>query len=187
MGEGNKVRQTCHRAIFIHDFADHASRIQPGHTGYIDGCLCVPGPHHCATILGDQRENVAGRNDIVMISCRVDGDSNGARAIMGGNARRHAFFCLYGNGERSLHAFTIVARHHVEMKCVRTLLRHGEADQAAPETRHEIDLLGRGKSGRHNQVAFIFAIFGIDENVHLAVAGILDDLVDRGYRVMELI
>ena len=185
--ERDEVRQTGHRAVFVHDFADDARRIEARHAGNVDGSFGVPGPHHSATILGNQREDMARRNDIVIVCGRVDRHGNGACAVMCGNAGRHAFFRFNRNGEGRLHAFTIVARHHVEVKRVGTLLRHGEANQAATIPGHEVDLFRGRKSRRNNQVTLVFAVLSVDENVHLAVAGILNDLVDRGNRVMEVI
>ena len=86
-----------------------------------------------------------------------------------------------------LHAFAVVAGHHVEPKRVCTLLRHGEADQAATVAGHEVDLLRRRKGSRDDQVTLILAILGVDQDVHAAVAGILDDLVDRGNGVVETV
>jgi hypothetical protein len=68
-----------------------------------------------------------------------------------------------------------------------TLLRHGEADQASAVTGHEIDLLRRCKICRDDQVALILAVFGIHKDEHAPVAGVFDDLVDRGDRVLELV
>ena len=64
--------------------------------------------------------------------------------------------------------------------------RHGEADQAPAMTGHEVHLLRRGERRRNNEIALVLAVFCINEDEHPPVAGILDDLVDRGDRVLEL-
>ena len=138
-----------------------------------------------ATVLGDQRENVAGRDNIIVICRRIDGDGNRAGTVMCGNAGGDAFLGLNGYREGGLHAFAVVAGHHVEAQRVGTLLRHGEADQATAMTGHEIDLL-RGREGcGDDQVTLILAILGIDQDIHAAIAGVLDDLVNRGNGVVE--
>jgi hypothetical protein len=70
---------------------------------------------------------------------------------------------------------------------MRTLLRHGEADQPPAVPRHEVYLLWRRKIRRDDEVTLILAVFGIDQNEHPPIPGILDDLVDRGDRVLELV
>ena len=45
---------------------------------------------------------------------------------------------------------------------------------------HEVDRVGCGHLGGDHQIAFVFAIFVIDENEHAAVAGVLDDVFNGG-------
>src|SRR5690606_40625497 len=59
-------------------------------------------------------------------------------------------------------------------------LRHGEAYQAAAVFGHEVDRIGRCKLCGDYQIPLVFAIFRIDEDEHLAVAGVLDDFLCRG-------
>ena len=66
---------------------------------------------------------------------------------------------------------------------VAALLGEREADQAAPEFRHEIDGFGRDFLGRHGQVAFVFAVFVVDEDDHAALANFVESLVNRGENV----
>jgi len=48
--------------------------------------------------------------------------------------------------------------------------------------RHEIDRIGRRHLRRNDQVAFILAVFIVDQNIHSAVARFFDDLFDRDQR-----
>ena len=45
---------------------------------------------------------------------------------------------------------------------------------------HEIDRLGRRFLGWNDEVALVFPIFLVNEDDHLALLNIFDDLVDRG-------
>ena len=59
-----------------------------------------------------------------------------------------------------------------------------QADQAARVLGHEVDLLGRGQLGRDDDVALVLAVLGVDEDVGPALAGVLDDVLDRRDRVV---
>ncbi len=60
-----------------------------------------------------------------------------------------------------------------------TLLSQGEANQATPEARHEVDIFGAHLVGRHEQIALVFAIFVIDDDDHFARRDVGEDILDR--------
>jgi len=99
-------------------------------------------------------------------------------AIMRRNAGGDALGCFDRDGEGGAHAFAILARHHVEIKRPAAFARHRQTNQTAAKLGHEIDRFRGGKIRRDDEVAFILAILGVDQDIHLAVAGILDDLVN---------
>jgi hypothetical protein len=63
--------------------------------------------------------------------------------------------------------------------------RFGECqtDQTPAETGHEVDRLGRHEIGREHQVAFVFAVFLVDQNDHPAGSQFGNDLAGGGNRV----
>ena len=58
------------------------------------------------------------------------------------------------------------------MKLVAALFRKGQTDQASGMPGHEVDYLGCDLLGGADQIAFIFAIFVVNDDDHLAVADI---------------
>ena len=62
------------------------------------------------------------------------------------------------------------------------LFRHRHADQAAAVLGHEVDRLRRDLLRRDGQIAFVLAIFVVDDDDHLAVADGLDRVLDRRER-----
>ena len=64
--------------------------------------------------------------------------------------------------------------------------RQREADQSAAVLGHEVDGVGRRHLRRDDEIAFVFAILGIDENDHAAVLHLLDDLFDRRERAAAM-
>ena len=64
---------------------------------------------------------------------------------------------------------------------VQPLLGHGETDQPASMLGHEVDGLGRDLLGGHGQIAFVLAVFVVDDNDHAAGA----DFLQRGFDIAE--
>ena len=58
--------------------------------------------------------------------------------------------------------------------------RERQADQPAPVGRHEVDGLGRGELRRHDEVALVLAVLGVEDHDHPAGADLLDRLGDGG-------
>jgi hypothetical protein len=57
-----------------------------------------------------------------------------------------------------------------------------QADEPAAVLGHEVDGVGRRHLRWYDEVAFVLALLGIDENEHAPVAGVFDDLLDRRER-----
>ena len=57
-----------------------------------------------------------------------------------------------------------------ELQPLAALARERQADQPAAELRHEVDRLGRDMVGGEHQVAFVLAVFLVDEDDHAAGA-----------------
>ncbi len=55
-----------------------------------------------------------------------------------------------------------------------------QADQAAPVLGHEVDGFRRDEVGRQDQVAFIFAVFLVNEDDHAAGANVGNDVFGTG-------
>ena len=130
LGEGDEVRQARHGAVVVHDLADHAGRIKSGKTRDVDGGLGMAGADQHAAVLGDQREDVAGRHDVAEVLGGIDGDGDGMRAVMRGDAGADAFARLDGDGESRGVARAVRARHQFEMKLLGAVGVSDEADQA---------------------------------------------------------
>ena len=74
-----------------------------------------------------------------------------------------------------------VARHHGrQAQALAALAGERQADQAAAEARHEVDGFGRDVVGGQHQVAFVLAVFLVDQDDHAAGAHVGDDVFDRG-------
>ena len=73
-------------AVLGHDLADHAGRVEAGEPGDVDRRLGMAGADEHAAVARDQREDVAGRDDMLGALGGVDRDRDGAGAVGGGDA-----------------------------------------------------------------------------------------------------
>ena len=112
LGKRYQIIQPCHGAIIIHNFADDGGRIEPGEACQIDGRFGVAGADQDAAFTGDEREDMAGRDDVVGTLCRIDGGCNCAGAIVGGNTCRNTFAGLNRLGEGGA-VVRLIRAHHV--------------------------------------------------------------------------
>ena len=63
--EGDEVIEARHGAVVLHHFAHNTGRIEAGEARHIDSGFGMAGAHQHAAILGDQREDMSGCDDIV--------------------------------------------------------------------------------------------------------------------------
>src|SRR5262249_1480830 len=182
--EGNKVWKPRHGAVVVHDLADDSGGIKPGKPRKIDGGLSVAGANEHAALLGDEREHMAGSHNVAIVLGRIDGDGNGVGAVMRRDAGRHAFarFDRYGEGRGMPDA--VRARHHLEMELLGALGCERKANQPAAVLCHEVDGVWRRHLRGNDEVAFVFALLGIDQDEHAAVARVLDHLLDGREELM---
>ena len=86
MREREQVGQPRHRAVVLHDLADHRRRRESREARQVAAGLGVPGAHQHAARLRHQREDVAGLHDVGGLRVRRDRRAHGARAVGGGDA-----------------------------------------------------------------------------------------------------
>jgi hypothetical protein len=165
LGEGDQIGHPRHRAVVVHDLADHAGGGQAGHAADVDRRLGMARADQHAAVARDQREDVAGRDDVVGALVRIDGDLNRAGAVGGADAGGDALARLDRDGEGGAHALAVVARHRRQAQLAGALGGHGQADQAARVAGHEVDLVRRRELGRDDDIALVLAILGVDEDV----------------------
>ena len=171
-----QLRYARHGAVLVHDFADHAGGVEAGETRKIDRGFRLPGTDQHAAIARAQGENVAGPREVVGHGAGLDRGENGPGAIGRGDARGDAVARIDGFAERRAEIRSIVRRHQGQAKGVAAFAGERQADQAAPEGGHEIDDFGRHLFGGNGQVAFVLAIFVVDDDKHAPGASFLDGL-----------
>ena len=179
-GERDQIGQARHGAIVVHDLADHTAGAEAGEARDVHAGFGMASAHQHAAIAGDEREDMAGRNDMFRAIGGIDGHRDGAGAIGRRNAGGDAFLGFDRHGEGRAVAGAVVLRHKRQAECLHALRRQSKADQAAAKLGHEVDGIGRRHLAGDDQVAFVFAVFIVDQDIHAAVAGLVDDILDGG-------
>ena len=102
----DEVVHPRHRAVVVHHLADHARRREPRQAGQVDGGLGLPGALEHPALLGLQREDVAGLDEVTGAGGRVDRGLDRAGTVVGGDAGGDALAGLDRDGERRLERAT---------------------------------------------------------------------------------
>ena len=86
------------------------------------------------------------------------------------------------DGERGAERRLVALGHRAETELVAALLGQAEADEPAAVLGHEVDRLGRRELGGDREVALVLAVGRVDDHHELALADVLDRLLDRRER-----
>ena len=129
---------------------------------------------------------MTGLHQVLGSRAGVDGHLDGVGAVVSGDARGDALPGLDRHGEGGLEGRLVLGRHQVEAELVAALARQRQADQATSEGGHEVDRVRRRELGRQRQVALVLAILGVADHDHLAVAIVLEGVLDGAKRNLRL-
>ena len=187
LGEGFEVRPARHGAVVAQDLADHRRRRAAGETGEVAAGLGMAGAVEHAAVLRHQRKDVAGLHDVLGTRVGLHRGAHGVRAVVRGDAGGDALRSLDGDGEVGAEAGAVVAHHQRQAQRLALLLREREADQAAAEAGHEVDVLRPHGVGAHEEVALVLAVLVVHEDHHLAGAQVGDDLGDAVQAAVQLV
>ena len=177
-GEGLDLRPDHHRAVVVGEFADHRDRRQSGELAQIDRGFGVAGAHQHAAVLGDQREDMAGADEIARAHVAVGERAHGVAALLGGNAGRHAVLDVDRDGEGGAERRVVHRHHRGEMQPPRVVGGQRRADDAAAVADDEGHLLGRAERGGDDHVALVLAVVVVGDDDDLAARDRLDRLAD---------
>src|SRR5262249_5968406 len=83
LAEFDEVGNATHRAVVVHDLADHTSRCKPRQTRQIDRSLRLTGTDKDATLFRAQGKRMSGTHKITRARLRIDEDLDRARTVVG--------------------------------------------------------------------------------------------------------
>ena len=166
--ELHQFGHTRHGAVVVDDFADDGGGNQAIHLCQVNAGFCVSGADEYAAFLGAQWEDVAGLDDVFWFGGWGNGGLNGQGAIGGGDAGGNAVGGFDGDGKVGAILRAVFLGHHGQAEFFDHFAVHRQADQAACVFDHEVDGFRGDELGGHQQVAFVFAVFGIGDDDHFA-------------------
>ena len=185
--EFDQVGQSGHAAVVFHDFADHRGGREAGQCGQIATGFRVPGAHQHAARFGRDREYVPGRDYVLRFRPPCHRRLHGAGAVMRRNPRGDPRRRFDRDGKGRAVGGAVLLRHRRELQLAAAFLGQGETDQAARESGHEVDRLGRDEIRGEHEIALVLAVFLIHQDYHFAGFDVGDDFLgaaDVGVRLM---
>ena len=167
-GELDELGKSCHGAVVGRDLAYDGCRRETGHIGQVDRRLGVPSAFEHAATLIRQWEHVPRLDQTPRIGTLLREGTNRQGSVAGRDPSR-AFSVVDTHVEGSPMRVATASDHRRYSQCLETLRKHGNADQAAAMGGHEIDRVRRDVLGRHDEVALVLPVRGVDDHDHLAV------------------
>ena len=174
-----QLRRARHGAVIVHDFADHAGMIEAGDPRQIHGCFGLSRAHEHAAVPRAQCVHVPGPRQIFGTRVRIRGGQNRGGAVGRARSRGGSAPGVDGLAKRGAEGRGVSRRNRRQVQRVAALLRQRQANQPAPEFRHEVDGFRRHFLRRHRQVAFILAVFVVHQDDHASGANVFQRLFHR--------
>ena len=181
VGEDPQFGGLRHRALVLlaDDLADHAGGREIGHPGQVHRGLGVTGAAQDATLLGAQRDHVAGAGEVVGGGGRIGEQPHRRGAVGGTDTGADALAGVNGDGVGGAVLVLVhrVHRRQTEAIAVVAVERDAQVSRGVPD--HERDQFRRGLLGGEDQVALVLAILVVDDNNCLTRRDIGDRTLDR--------
>src|SRR5215213_9542667 len=171
-----KVGDASHRAVLVHNLADHPGRFEARKTREVYRPLRLPSPLQNAARTSPQGEDMSRHHQVVRSCHLVHRNAAGMGPIGGRDAGRNAFLRLDGSCKRSTHARVVVLDHIRDLEPVDDFARHRQTDQAAPIKGHEIYIFRGYQLGGHCKVALVLPVLVIADDDHFSSFDLFYDL-----------
>ena len=123
---------------------------------------------------------MAGLHQVAGLGVGGHGGLHGARAVGGGNAGGDALGGFNRGGEGGGILGAVALDHRWQVQQFAAFARQRQADQTSAKFGHEVDGFGRDVVGGEDEVAFVFAVFFIDQDDHAASAHVGNNIFNGG-------
>ena len=182
--ELDKLRQSGHGAVVILNFANHTGWLATCHARQIDCSLGVASTLQHTTFASTKRKHVSGAGKCLVANGAIGECANGECAVSSRNASACAFEQIDRHGECGAMALGVVVNHHRQTQIVTTLTCKRGHHHTRCVANDERQLLGCYVFCSHDEVAFVFAIFVVDEHDHVAAGNGRNHVVNCGERAV---
>jgi len=168
------------RFSILNQFADDPDLGLTSETAEFHRRLGMAGPDEDATIASPERDDMSGTTETRNRGLRTGERTARQGTIMGRNARRDTFIIRVDRDRIRRTVRILVVRNHLRQLQLGSALRSDRrTDQAAGMADHERHLLGRDILGGDDEITFILAVLGVENDDELPRAEGLDRGLDR--------
>ena len=174
VGEGLDLRPDHYGAIVVGEFADDSDRRQTGELAQVDRRFGMTGPHQHASVLGDQREDVAGADEIAGAHVAIGERAHRVAPLLGRYAGGQSVAYVDRYGERRAERRVVDRHHRVKVQPPGVVPGQRRADDAAAVADDEGHLLGGAERSGDDEVALVLAVVVIGHDDDLAMGESLD-------------
>jgi hypothetical protein len=175
-----------HRAVVVHDLDDDGGRVEAREPREVTAGLGVSGPGQHATGLRHHRKYVPGLAQVLGTRIGLHRRDHRVRAVVRRDAGGDAFRRFDGQREVGAMLAVRLADHQRQAQLAAALRGQREADEAAAETRHEVDVGGGDLLRGHHEVAFVLAILIVHDDDHAAGRDVGEDFFDAVERFQDV-
>ena len=178
LGEGSHLRTAHNRAVVVDQLADCCDWLDARQPTQIDRRLGMARAHQNPAILGDQRENVAGPDEIRRTGIAVCKVADRRGPFFGRNTGRRSVPIIDRNREGRSVDRVVVRNHGSEMQAPGSLRRQWRGDDAAGVPDDESHFLRSRVYRRQNQVSLVLAVVVVGHDDDFAAAERADGFSD---------
>ena len=174
-----KCSSSARRAMLPSSFrisTNTAAGFESGQQGQIDAGLGMSRASQNTARLSHQREYVARLRQVVGTGVGCHCCADGMRPVIGGDAGRDAFSRFDGYREIGCISGLVLVHHQRQSQLSAALPCQRQADQAAAEAGHEVDVFGTHFGGGHHQVALVLAVCVVHQHDHATGPDVFEQL-----------
>jgi hypothetical protein len=166
VGENAQLIGLRHRAFVLlaDDLADGTGGLQAREPGQVDSGLGVARAAQYATILGAQRDDVAGPGEVIGDAGRICEQPHRGRAIRGRNPCSDTIFRIHRDRVRRTVLVLIHGVHGQQAQFVADRAVQRDAQIAGRVPHHESDELGSRHLGGEDEIALVLAVLVVDDH-----------------------
>jgi len=154
--------------------------LKAGQDREIDGRFCLSSPGEYTAWTGAEGEDVTGAGEVGGSGVWSDSDANRVSAVSSGDTGGDPLGRLDGDRKGGAKTGGVGSRHGRQVEGVTLIRAESEADEASPMDSHEVNGFGCDVFGGESEIAFVLAIFVVDDDKHAAGSEIDERLRDGG-------
>lgn len=169
-----------HFAVVADDFDADSDGFCVAEVAEIDGCFGVSGSAEDSAFFGAEDKHVSGSHEVTGEGSWVAEDFDGFGSVGRADSGGCAFDGVNGFGHCGSEAGSVGLGHHGDAELVESFFGDADEGDAAAFFDHEVHIGGGDFFAKHDEIAFVFSGWIIDDNDHFSGFEVLECFLDRG-------